>query len=339
MTPWNFFFPEGTPVVAIPGWERPRLYVAGCPRALRWRASALFPAYRPAARVRRVILRCLAQLSLRPRRGEGPYLLGALVRDAGGGLTPSAVLVGTPGPAQKLTVQLVDGKGRVAAYLKYGESPAAVRRLEREHAVLRRLPRDAGPAVLAFGHVGRGVGLLLTALSGRPLAARIWPPSGAVAYIKGLVTGAEEVPAADHPWLRRLASCEPIAARWCEALDFRRWQVVPEHGDFAPWNVLHDGRQVHALDWEYGSLEGFPGADLAHYVLQAAALLGRWPPEAARACAVRFLRDVPWLRLGEREAEALVRLTALAAYRRALEDGHAPSEPLQAWRRRVAEAP
>jgi hypothetical protein len=48
------------------------------------------------------------------------------------------------------------------------------------------------------------------------------------------------------------------------------------HGDFAPWNikVSPQGEWV-VLDWERGELEGVPGWDWFHYVLQPAILVER----------------------------------------------------------------
>ena len=80
--------------------------------------------------------------------------------------------------------------------------------------------------------------------------------------------------------------------------------------------------------------KGFPHLDAAHYLLQVAALIRRWPPERARAFAVRHL-DAD---LASTQADALVRLSAFAAYHEAQADGHTEDAPLQAWRRAVWEA-
>jgi len=114
------------------------------------------------------------------------------------------------------------------------------------------------------------------------------------------------------------------------------WPVVVQHGDVAPWNIMQDsGGDVRALDWEYGSLPGFPHLDLAFYILQTAALMHRWPPEKARDYAVARLTRAPWPALEPAEALAVVRLAALDTYWKQMEDGQRRGAPLQAWRRRV----
>jgi thiamine kinase-like enzyme len=113
---------------------------------------------------------------------------------------------------------------------------------------------------------------------------------------------------------------------------------VVRHGDFAPWNLLggSDGK-LRAIDWEYGSPKGFPYLDLAHYILQVAALIYRWSPSKALHYTIHYLTDQPWPALKAAEAEAITRLTAYHLHRQALEDGHAQDAPGQAWRRAVWE--
>lgn len=49
----------------------------------------------------------------------------------------------------------------------------------------------------------------------------------------------------------------------------------PAHGDFAPWNLLWDGRRWHVVDWADARDDSEPFADVLHYLVQSAALLGR----------------------------------------------------------------
>jgi hypothetical protein len=48
------------------------------------------------------------------------------------------------------------------------------------------------------------------------------------------------------------------------------------HGDLAPWNIRvgRDGEWV-VLDWERGNLEGIPGWDWFHFVIQPSVLVRR----------------------------------------------------------------
>lgn len=51
------------------------------------------------------------------------------------------------------------------------------------------------------------------------------------------------------------------------------------HGDFAPWNVLWDGRQWVILDWEESRPDGPPFYDIFHFFVQCHSIMGR--PAAA----------------------------------------------------------
>jgi hypothetical protein len=234
-------------------------------------------------------------------------------------------------------VQLADPTGRTTAYVKYGESPVATRRLEQEFKVLSGLPDGVGPIPLGFSSIRAGLALLLSAVEGKPMPGRVLPSPEILALLTKLRIGAVEVSVYDHPWIRRLLDACRCAEPWVEALHSTQWAVVPTHGDLAPWNILLSPSGLRLIDWEYGSLDGFPGVDLAYHVLQAGALLKRWPPTRARSVAVDWLSRE--MNLSQKQAEALVRLTALAAYLQFAEDGHAPDDPLQEWRRKVWEEP
>jgi hypothetical protein len=57
----------------------------------------------------------------------------------------------------------------------------------------------------------------------------------------------------------------------------RRVHPVIQHGDFAPWNIKVASRNGdwHVLDWERGQLEGVPGWDWFHYLIQVSILVQR----------------------------------------------------------------
>jgi hypothetical protein len=278
-----------------------------------------------------------AQILGEIRRSQGPSALDEFMGCFPDPVRPVAVLVGTAGPIQKLVVQLVDPTGRTAAYVKYGESPAAKKRLEQEFKVLSGLPDGVGPIPLGLRSIGAGLALLLSAVEGKPVPGRVFPSSESLALLTRLWKGAVEVSVYDHPWIRRLLGACRSAEPLVEVLSSTQWAVVPMHGDLAPWNVLSGPSGLRLIDWEFGSLEGFPGTDLAYHVLQAGALLRRWAPARARSKAVGWLsREMD---LSRSEAEAVVRLTALAAYLQFTEDGHASDDLFQEWRRKVWEEP
>lgn len=329
------FLPPQAQVLALPSAGEPRLYLASESAAQRWRHSGLYPAFRRSARAYRVALRVKAALGL-GRTWSNPgvaWALGEFVQDCLPGVEAAVVSLGTPGPARKITVQLWAG-ARVVGYLKYAETSAARARLEQEHRVLGALPAGVGPNVLKYAAFEKGQALVTAPVPGRAVPTRLPPDPGLVGFLETLRQD-ETFPLERHPWVLNVRQRFGTALDgWLEPLASESWPVVFQHGDFAPWNVLRraDGT-LTAIDWEYGSVEGFPHLDAAYYLLQVAALMRRWPPERARAYAARHLGAS----LAAAQADALVRLAAFAAHQEALADGHDPSAPLQAWRRAVWE--
>jgi thiamine kinase-like enzyme len=145
----------------------------------------------------------------------------------------------------------------------------------------------------------------------------------------------EPAPIDAHPFAAELAGQDSFELGFLlERLGGRRWPVVARHGDYAPWNILasRQGR-LSALDWEYGSLAGLPGLDIAYYILRVAHFIYRWAPPRAAAYAVSHLEKRAGFRRSE--AAALVRLAAWLAHRDSVEDAVAHDAPLRAWLRAV----
>ena len=204
-----------------------------------------------------------------------------------------------------------------------------------EFEVLKGLPKCIGPQALKLEKIGGGLGLFLFPVDGLPLTSRIIPCSQTLELLCRFGDGAEKVPVSDHPWLRRVLNVHPTAEPWIERLDSRPWIVTPMHGDFAPWNILTVSGSSRCIDWEYGTLQGFPGVDATYHILQTAFLLKRWTPAMASQKAKTFLENS--MGFTQREARAVVGLTALMARYEALVDGHLPGEALQAWRNAIFE--
>jgi hypothetical protein len=93
---------------------------------------------------------------------------------------------------------------------------------------------------------------------------------------------------------------------------------------------------VIAIDWEYGTLQGFPGLDLAHYMLQTNVLIYRSSPIVAAQRAARFVSCS--LMVSSEEGGAIVRLAAYNAHRSAVEDGHPTTTLIQRWRQAIWES-
>lgn len=338
---WTLFFPRGTRVLALPNWKNPRLYVSDQDFSRRWKDSSFYPASRLLARLYRFSLRARVTAGLveaRPVPRDG-WVLGEFVRDAMPQAHSAAVLVGTPGPPQKFTARIFDRQGGALGYLKYAEKEVARRRLRQEHQILNHLPKKSGPAPLKFGPLGDGEALLTSALVGKPVSATIDFGKAPASFLASLIVSAP-VPLEVHPWVQTVRERPgPDVDGWLGVLSGRSWPVVVQHGDFAPWNLLRrpDGT-LGAVDWEYGSLEGFPHLDLAYYALQVLALMKRQAPQKATRYTIGYLVGQPQLALGEEEASALVRLAAYDAYLKSRQDEQPDDAGLQAWRRGVWEA-
>lgn len=337
MIEWSNFFPGNTQVAALPHWKAPQLFIPADSAHKRWSHSAFYPAYRYSARLLRMALRMWATSGLlmhtkRARSKNWP--LSAFIHDRLPDARSVSVLVGTPGPAQKITVQIRNPNDTVIGYLKYGQKKMAQQRLRQEHQILSNLPAGLGPQPLKFGRWQQGLALLISPVEGSPLAGSLPPPSDLVPFCHYSVHNSS-FPIDQHPWVQRQAPSNTVK-QLLEPLNGRSWPVVVQHGDLAPWNLRRrkDG-SLNAFDWEYGVMQGFPYLDVTYYILQVAALIYEWPPQKASDYALTYLTDHPFTDLSSTQARAVVRLAAYDGYRNAEEDGHTSDRSLQKWRHEI----
>ena len=334
------FFPPSVPVTALPSRARPRLFLMSLGRTQRWRHTRLYPAFRTPARLYRLAMRGKAALGLGEvwQNEAGTWALYDFLEGVLPEVDAAVVLFGTPGPAQKITVQLW-AHARVVGYLKYGEKPPARARLAQEHEVLAALPRGVGPTLLKYGGFADGEAMVTLPVVGEGLPAKLPPPEALRGLLEALI-GSESYALEDHPWVRTLPRQHRARViPWLRHLSSRPWPVALHHGDFAPWNLLrHADGSLRAIDWEYGSTKGLPFLDLAYYLLQVAALITRWSPQRARSYAVDYLTQTPWPGLSRAEGEAITRLAAYHAYCQGEADGSSAQAFLQSWRRTLWES-
>jgi len=91
----------------------------------------------------------------------------------------------------------------------------------------------------------------------------------------------------------KVADAEPGAWRILHAqLAGKVVRTTLYHGDFASWNVrvIGDG-DFTVFDWERGQLQGIPGWDWFHFVVQTGILVKRHSPERVAATLERLLRS------------------------------------------------
>lgn len=323
---------------ALPTSRNPRLLISGSTAKSRWQESAFYPAHRGVAKCFRFFLR------LKVAAGLGlvaPIVNdGASIKDLIGDLFPDvdsvALLVGTPGPNQKNTIQIWSRERVVVGYIKYAETPIARSRLENEYRMLMNIPKGIGPSVLKFASFMEGKALVLSPIAGRAMPISLPPPFWIFNFVNRFQTSAS-VGVEEHPGVRFFqAQYGGVVMPWLESLSQRKWPIVVYHGDFAPWNILRLSKgNAAAIDWEYGLSESLPYLDLTHYVLQVGRLIRFWTPLKARAFAIKYLMGHG--SLDRNEAEGLVRLSAYHVYREAIVDGHLESTNRVLWWRSVWE--
>lgn len=329
-------FPAGTRVVSLPTQKRPRLLLMGDTPLKRWRESSFYPAYKCSAKVYRLLLRLKALLGIST---TGPkqlndWVIGEFLKDLFPNLSSLVVLLGTPGPTQKLIIQLWDNKN-VIAYLKLAQSQAARARIEIEHELLTAIPKGLGPQVLRFGDTEIGKALLTAPVAGKPLSIGLPPHRLVWDFAQSLQT-LDTYSIDSHPWVQNLrlfnSSCVDL---WADQLSRHRWPLAYQHGDLAPWNLFDIcGDKLIAIDWEYGNIQGFPYVDIVQYFLQVARLIYRLSPKKAKILAMRFLAN-QMKNFAPHEIEALVNLSVLSTFRQAEQDGHSQYTHQQIWRREI----
>lgn len=365
---WPAFFAPGTAVIALPNWREPRLLVPSASLRVRWRASAMYPAFRRRAKAFRFLVRAAAALSILPSRrvDAGSWPVKSVIDTYVPETQSVAVLIGTSGVGQKLTAECRDSAGRVVGYMKYAEGAVAMAQLRNEASMLEAVPGGSGPKLLGCVSWKQGLLLLTRPVVGRRVRAVLPPPRSLASFARSL-RRSETKPIHEHPWIlrSRVADHLPRAVR---VLEGRDWNLAYQHGDLAAWNVRHASGGLQAFDWEYGSRDGFPYLDLAHFVLQHAALIARWPSAKGAAVAADYIRAVaeeerapagsasrsggglsaenasrsgssssaedasPAAGISHGEAAALVQLAAYDAYRN---DPSPDDHPLQQWRQQI----
>ena len=331
---WNIFFPPGAGVLALPSWRNPRLYLSGSSLPRRWEESAMYPGSRWGARFYRNLLRIVTAAGLKSRRNVrgDDWPLGEFAGEVMPELKSAVVLAGTPGPAQTLTAQLLDAKGRILGYLKYAETEAARQRLRRELFMISSIPEEITPRPIKFGLMGGGEALLRGAVVGNPLRTTLPPEDGVIALLSSLAVSSGMSLEA-HPWARRIRSQgDHRLDYYLETLASREWPVVIQHGDFAPWNLLRTpGGAIKAIDWEFGAMEGFPYQDLCHYFLWVSFLIYRWEPLKAMQVVAEYLSRESAFSLSDAQARALIKLAAYDICQRLSEDGQHTSPEQKKW--------
>lgn len=330
---------------------RPFLLLPADPRLAR-QVLELYPAQTLKARLARAALRCALTLRL-PLAGERirvpvsstnefARFLQALADGNDPNLPPFGLLAGNPGsPGQRLILLLFRPDGKPAAVVKAGRTQRAQELIRREITFLDSVPVNlAGVPKLraALAHP-RIHALALDYFPGQsprphdetnlPRLLNAWVnPDQAGSMLES------------RAWSELKNACEtqPIFSTLTGKLS--RWPVsrTVYHGDFAPWNikVSRDGNWM-AIDWERGEVNGMPGWDWFHYVVQTGVLVMRQPTAKLIERLERLLHSEAFKAYAERSRIRGVERELAVAYLLHQYEVIKPSEGLAPGRALAAE--
>ncbi len=230
-----------------------------------------------------------------------------------------AISSGTPGPARKPTLAMLDDDGEWLAFAKIARTPIGKQLVRQEATCLSQLAsrpalRASVPRLLLDTDFEDSRIVAQASLPGRMPGARITPDHH---RLLGAMESRKTKPASSSGFLQSLiergrASTIPDLNLPCMIAQIQlalQGITVPEtvlHGDFTPWNLRRHNSRLTAFDWEYGHLDGLPLIDEFHYVLQAGLMLGNWTAEET------------WQQLADR-SHALSRHTYPTSVARALQ--------------------
>lgn len=206
-------------------------------------------------------------------------------------LSTAAVSVGIPGPGQKITVQLMDGRGRVLGFAKYADKPYTRQLMANEARMLGVIPEGVGPRLVRLTPFLEGELLVQTALPGRTRTPRLGLDAAQMRFFERLVQPAKSYAANEHPFVQslrfqaggyRAGALRDAIEEIVGGLGDVRWPVAWSHGDMAPWNMYLWRNECLAFDWEHGREVGFAYLDAAATLIQVASIIQRLAPQQAK---------------------------------------------------------
>jgi hypothetical protein len=245
----------------------------------------LYPAQTRLARAAKSLLRLFAKAGL-PLRTDRVSLLIApgneFVKFLGSQsgsperIPQFGILAGNPAhDTQRFIILLFDQNQRPAAIVKAGISEPAKALVEKEQQFLAKVPPDTKAiprlrGTFADNHVkaftmdfADGESPRSHNLQKLSVVLKSWISNSQIALCETpawqqLESGSWLVPV--YPALRQLRE--------------RNIRATIQHGDFAPWNIkVSPNGTWTVLDWERGTLNGIPGWDWFHYIIQTSILV------------------------------------------------------------------
>ena len=217
-----------------------------------------------------------------------PHLATVIQQLPEASLANVGALVGQTGPWSKFTLKVMRENGDALAYGRIAFEPKAIQVLEDEVAVLDMLSQSAVaeqiPNIIAHGRLTEPDAMFMLESAGPEKPSQHQLSKQHFSFLSGLLTVNHTVSAQDfltkldHDLkpLKSIGSVIDKAMTYLRGLDNYPILIVPEHGDFTPWNIRtteHD--ELFVLDWEHSRLEGVPWMDALHFTYQIETLVNR----------------------------------------------------------------
>jgi hypothetical protein len=276
---------------------RPWLLLPAPPR-LAAQVLELYPAQTARARVAKTVLRLALRLHL-PLGNEGAavsyspkqsfvHFLARLAlaqttspkQEETPELPTLGILSGNPAtPGQRFILMVFNLLGEPAAVVKAGASARAHELIDREVRFLSDVPAHTpGVPRLRGAHEEPGLrAFALDFFTGQ--SPRSEDDARLPELLSSWVNANKQVQLSEtRAWreLRQACVQNPALSAVTRKLEHRCVQSAITHGDLAPWNIkVQTDRSWMVLDWERSELEGIPGWDWFHFVLQPAVLVAR----------------------------------------------------------------
>jgi hypothetical protein len=283
---------------AIPSFADPRILVPTGNRRVTLRSLDLLATYRRTARLKRIVLDCLARAGQVHRAGDAlllarrsPSRLELLLEQLLDlPRVHLALAPGAPGEFRKLTLQVMTARGQVAAFAKLAASERAREAVERENRVLGDLAgchqlHGRVPTLIGAIELEDALVIAQTAGGGRIVAPRY---SAKHHEFLALVADATErrVPFSQSlMWRSMQTTFETIETHLSRASLQRIRSVLSDvdqtlgsteitlglaHRDFGPWNsrIQPDGT-LFVFDWESAQHEMVPLYDFFDFQIRS----------------------------------------------------------------------
>ena len=249
----------------------------------------LYPAQTRRARAAKSLLRLFARtglplrtervdLSIAPDNGFTKFLSSQAGATAE--IPQFGILAGNPAhDTQRFIILLFDQNQRPVTIVKAGISEPAKALIEKERSFLSNVsPNTVGiPKLRACFADHRIKAFAMDFFEGES------PQSDDLQQLPGVlsswISGGTQIPLHETAaWQQLEKTSAPFQLPQTFLAQFRDRKIGPtiQHGDYAPWNIkTTPNGQWTVLDWERGDLNGIPGWDWFHYIIQAAILVGR----------------------------------------------------------------